>query len=146
MSMRLLTKRFTSFSIAKCERKFKKDFMDFIDIGNLSISKMLMLIEMGNPDITEEAAAERLDNYLMDENNGLIDAYIQLLDELNRDTKILKGTDITIESLKQSIYKKMEKSTDVNTVEDGVSAEAGNTALQDNEDAKVGVDGFITLD
>ena len=46
--MRIFTKKFGSYTIAQCEKKFKKDFLDFINIGNLSISKMIMLIQMGN--------------------------------------------------------------------------------------------------
>lgn len=158
MSMRLLTKKFCSYTIAKCEKQFKKEFMDFIDVGNLSIEKMLILIQMGNNMCSEEEAGEKLDNYLSDENNGLVDAYLQLLDEVDRDVHILKGTGISIESLKEELYKKVENKASENTaevnnvldfddyttkIEDNSVAE---TVLKPTETPKVDVNGFVSLD
>ena len=144
MSMRLLTKRFCSYTIAKCEKQFKKEFMDFIDVGNLSIEKMLILIQMGNGMCSEEEAGEKLDNYLSDENNGLVDAYLQLLDEVDRDVHILKGTGISIESLKEELYKKVENKASENTA-DIVEFKA-DTVLKPTEEPKVDVNGFVSLD
>lgn len=144
MSMRLLTKRFCSYTIAKCEKQFKKEFMDFIDVGNLSIEKMLILIQMGNSMCSEEEAGEKLDNYLADENNGLVDAYLQLLDEVDRDVHILKGTGISIESLKEELYKKVENKASENTA-DIVEFKA-DTVLKPTEEPKVDVNGFVSLD
>lgn len=144
MSMRLLTKRFGSYTIAKCEKQYKKEFMEFIDIGNLSVDKMLLLIQMGNNMCTEEEAGEKLDNFLADENNGLVDAYLQLLEEIDRDVHILKGTGISIESLKEELYKKVENKASENTA-DIVEFKA-DTVLKPTEEPKVDVNGFVSLD
>lgn len=159
MGMRYLTKRFGAYTIDKCEKKYKKDFMDFIDIGNLSIGKMIILIQMGNGlnkngefNLSEEDAANKLDEFLSldGQDNSIVDAYLQLLDEINRDTKILKGTGVTIESIKNDLYSKMEsKATDKvddKVVEFKPQDEKVENELLPNEVPKVSVDGFVSLD
>lgn len=122
MGMRLLTKKFTGYNIAKCEKRFHKDFMDFLDIGNLSISKILNLIQMGNNDCEEQEAGRLFDNYLADPNHGVIDAYLQVLDELNSDTKILKGTGITIDKLREEFNRKMGSSVNDAEITEGTTS------------------------
>lgn len=157
MGMRLLTKRFSSYRVAQFEKKYNKDFLDFIDIGNLSFSKIIILIQMGNEKgTTEEQASDKLDNYLADENHSIVDAYLQVLDELNRDTKILKGTGLTIDKLRKDIYEKVEEKTtkvdnnditDLKITETSEEKEEPKTiVLKDNETPKVDDDGFVSLD
>lgn len=131
--MRFLTKKFGSFTIAKFEKAYKKTFLEMLDIDNLSIDKMLTLIKIGNNSCTDEEAGTILDDYLSGSDASLIDAYIQLLDEINRDTKILKGTGVSIEQLRNDLYKQMDESVSVKN--DIVKPES----VPDSE-------GFVTLD
>lgn len=111
--MRLLTTKFMSYAIAQFEKQFNIEFMDFLDIGNLSISKILRLIMMGNyrgknNPFSEEDAGQKLDNYL--EDHSIIDAYLQLLDELNRDTHVLDVSGFTVDDLRKQFKDKMTDS------------------------------------
>lgn len=105
--MRYLTMKFTAFNIAKAEKQYGKELLDFINIGNLSVEKILILIIIGNNMCTEEDAGKKLDNYLSDENNSLIDAYLQLLKELDYDTKILKRSGIKLSDIEASLNKQL---------------------------------------
>lgn len=105
--MRYLTMKFTAFNIAKAEKQYGKELLDFINIGNLSVEKMLTLISIGNNLCTEEDAGNKLDNYLSDENNSLIDAYLQLLKELDYDTKILKRSGIKLSDIEASLNEQL---------------------------------------
>lgn len=151
--MRILTTRFFSYVIAKYERKYNKEFMDFLDIGNLSMAKILLLIQMGNNDCSEEDAGKKADNFLADENNSVIDLYLQLMTELNADTHILKGTGITIEGLKESFYGKINDSANNISIEKEASTDAAKieqfpVKADDIEPtvAKVDVNGFVPVD
>ncbi len=105
--MRYLTMKFTAFNIAKAEKQYGKELLDFINIGNLSVEKMLTLISIGNNLCSEEDAGNKLDNFLSDENNSLIDAYLQLLKELDYDTKILKRSGIKLSDIEASLNKQL---------------------------------------
>lgn len=105
--MRYLTMKFTAFNIAKAEKQYGKELLDFINIGNLSVEKILILIIIGNNMCTEEEAGNKLDNFLSDENNSLIDAYLQLLKELDYDTKILKRSGIKLSDIEASLNEQL---------------------------------------
>lgn len=105
--MRYLTMKFTAFNIAKAEKQYGKELLDFINIGNLSVEKILILIIIGNNMCTEEDAGNKLDNYLSGENNSLIDAYLQLLKELDYDTKILKRSGIKLSDIEASLNEQL---------------------------------------
>lgn len=100
--MRKLTKYFGTYSLAKYEKATGKGVMDLLDIGNFEINKIANLIMLGNKDFkSEDEAYERLDEYLKaDEGNSLISAYFDLIDELDRDIKIMKSCGIKIDDLK----------------------------------------------
>lgn len=104
---RCLTMKFTAFNIAKAEKQYGKELLDFMDIGKLSVEKMLILISIGNNLCTEEDAGTKLDNFLADENSSLIDAYLQLLKELDYDTKILKRSGIKLSDIEASLNKQL---------------------------------------
>ena len=154
MGMRLLTKHFGAYTISKFEKEQSKiqghevTIMDFIDIGNLSVDKMLFLIRMGTNNCTGEEAGEKLDNFMAG-GNGLIDAYLQLLDELDRDVHIFKGTGISINDIKEQMYKDLgNKSSDEKhkIVEFKQDETKDETVLKDEETPKVDVNGFVSLD
>ena len=149
MGMRLLTQKFTAYNIAKFEAKHDKEFIDFIDIGKLSISKMLTLIAMGNNNCSEEEAGKKLDNFLDEENNSLIDAYIQLIDEIDRDTKLLKKSGIKVSDLRKQFEENISKS--VEEAKEAVEKEETQTkvietALLEGENPKVDINGNVSLD
>jgi len=117
MAMRYFTKRFGSYAIALYEKKFGKEPMDLIDVGNLSVEKMITAIRVGNGtkgndfSMSEEEAAALIDNFLADENNSIIDVYLQIMDEYDRDLKIFKGTGVSIDSIRADLYSKVEDKT-----------------------------------
>lgn len=100
--MRKLTKYFGTYSIAKYEKATGKGVMDLLDIGNFEVNKLANLIMLGNKDFkSEEEAYDRLDEYLKsDEENSLISAYFDLIDELDKDIKLMKSCGIKIDELK----------------------------------------------
>lgn len=155
MGMRLLTKKFCAYTIGKFEKEQSKaqgkdvTILDFIDIGDLSVSKMIFLIRIGNANCSEEEAGEKLDNFLADEKNGLIDAYIQLLDELDRDIHIFKGTGIKVSDLRKEISEDVENKVSdekPKIVEFKQEDEKEKTALKDGETPKVDINGYASLD
>lgn len=100
--MRKLTKYFGTYSLAKYEKATGKGVMDLLDIGNFEVNKLANIIMLGNKDFkTEEEAYDRLDEYLKsDEDNSLITAYFDLIDELDKDIKLMKSCGIKIDELK----------------------------------------------
>lgn len=104
---RCLTMKFTAFNIAKAEKKYGKELLDFLDIGKLSVEKMIIFISIGCNLCTEEEAGTSLDNFLAYENNSLIDAYLQLLKEFDYDTKILKRSGIKLSDIEASLNKQL---------------------------------------
>lgn len=117
MGMRYFTKRFTAYALALYEKKTGKEPLDLIDVGNLSVEKMITTIRVGNGTkngdfaMGEEDAGERMDNFLSDPNNSIIDLYLQLMEEFNMDLKIFKGTGITIDGLRKDLYSQIENKT-----------------------------------
>jgi hypothetical protein len=100
--MRKLTKYFGTYSIAKYEKATGKGVMDLLDIGNFEVNKLANIIMLGNKDFkSEEEAYDRLDEYLKsDEDNSLITAYFDLIDELDKDIKLMKSCGIKVDELK----------------------------------------------
>jgi hypothetical protein len=101
-TMRKLTKYFGTYSIAKYEKATGKGVMDLLDIGNFEVNKLANIIMLGNKDFkSEEEAYDRLDEYLKsDEDNSLITAYFDLIDELDKDIKLMKSCGIKVDELK----------------------------------------------
>lgn len=141
---RLLTKRFTSYSIAQCEKKYGKDLMDLIDVGGLSISKILILVMMGNNNCADKDAGEILDRYLAE--HSIMEALIQLLEELNADLHIFDGTGLSIDDIREQLNVTVNKASEENKVIDFKAPEAPETVLEPNESVKVDVNGFASLD
>ena len=143
---RVLTKRFFASTIAKFEKQYKKTILDFISVDGLSVNVILTLMSMGNKDKTEDEVATILDEY-MAEGNGIIDALIQVLDELDRDIHIFKGTGLSIKDIKEQYYKEIENNVnEEQKVVEFKAPEAPATELKPNESVKVDVNGFASLD
>lgn len=153
MGMRYFTKRFTSYALALYEKKTGKEPMDLIDVGNLSIQKMITAIRVGNGTkngdfaMTEEEAGEKIDNFLADENNSIIDVYLQIMEEYDKDIKLFKGTGVTIDSIRKDLYSQVENktATENKVVEFPTEPEVKNELLP-GETPKVDVNGNVTLD
>ena len=144
--VRVLTKRFFASTIAKFEKQYKKTILDFISVDGLSVNVILTLMSMGNKDKTEDEVATILDEY-MAEGNGIIDALIQVLDELDRDIHIFKGTGLSIKDIKEQYYKEIENNVnEEQKVVEFKAPEAPATELKPNESVKVDVNGFASLD
>lgn len=144
--VRVLTKRFFASTIAKFEKQYKKTILDFISVDGLSVNVILTLMSMGNKDKTEDEVATILDEY-MAEGNGIIDALIQVLDELDRDIHIFKGTGLSIKDIKEQYYKEIENNAnEEQKVVEFKAPEAPATELKPNESVRVDVNGFASLD
>lgn len=144
--VRVLTKRFFASTIAKFEKQYKKTILDFISVDGLSVNVILTLMSMGNKDKTEDEVATILDEY-MAEGNGIIDALIQVLDELDRDIHIFKGTGLSIKNIKEQYYKEIENNAnEEQKVVEFKAPEAPATELKPNESVRVDVNGFASLD
>lgn len=144
--VRVLTKRFFASTIAKFEKQYKKTILDFISVDGLSVNVILTLMSMGNKDKSEDEVATILDEY-MAEGNGIIDALIQVLDELDRDIHIFKGTGLSIKDIKEQYYKEIENNVnEEQKVVEFKAPEAPATELKPNESVKVDVNGFASLD
>lgn len=144
--VRVLTKRFFASTIAKFEKQYKKTILDFISVDGLSVNVILTLMAMGNKDKSEDEVAKILDDY-MEEGNGIIDALIQVLDELDRDIHIFKGTGLSIKDIKEQYYKEIENNVnEEQKVVEFKAPEAPATELKPNESVKVDVNGFASLD
>ena len=99
--MRKLTKRFTSYNIAKYEKATGKSIMDVVDIGNFEVNRIISIIKLGNPDFkSDEDAARALDDYLAgDDDHSLITAFFDLLSELDDDIRLFKSSGVDVRQL-----------------------------------------------
>lgn len=134
MGMRLLTTKFTSYNIAKAEKADKKALIDFIDVGNLSVHKMLRLVQIGNNLCDEEHAADKLDNFLADDEHSLVDAYIQLLDELDMDTKLLKRSGVKVSDIRAQFENNIQAVTNKNDEDEYTSTDERDYEHEFNPD------------
>lgn len=113
--MRALTAKFGTFKIGKFEKETGKSVMDLLDIGNFEVSKIATIIKLGNPSMkTDEEAYARLDEYLSaDEEHSLISAFFDLIDELDKDLKIMKSCGIKVSEIKEQFKAEMVEKADM---------------------------------
>lgn len=110
---RVLTKKYTGFALGQHQKKTGETPVDIMDIGNLSIVRIAQLVQLGNPNCSEEESYTLLDDYLaMDDDNSLLSAYFTLLDEYDRDFKILRASGVSVDDLKEKAKESMQKNTD----------------------------------
>lgn len=109
--MRKLTKRYTSYRLAQYEKRTNKSMIELLNIGNLSISKLAELCYYGNPDFTEiEQAYELIDEFLASNADAtMMDVYFTLIEEYDRDIRILKAFGMSAEQLKDQLTGKMQE-------------------------------------
>lgn len=130
-----LTLHFGTYAIAKYEKATNKSVMDLLDIGNFEVNKIVNLIKLGNASNkqiqNDEDYYRILDEYLKDEDHSLISAYFDLLDDLDKDIKILKSCGVKVEELKKefssmadnmgaSLKDKVGSMNDTNDIENNV--------------------------
>ena len=123
--MRQLTTRFFTSKVAKFEKATGKSIMDLLDIGNLEINKLAVIIKLGNtfgPGVDEDEEAYKiLDTYLAsDEEHSIISALFDLIDEMDRDLKILKSCGLRVSDIKEQFKAEVDK-------------KVNNTGLTDTE-------------
>ena len=108
--MRYLTTKFSTYRLGKYEKNTGKGVMDLLDIGNLELNKIANIIYLGNPQMNDiEEAYARLDEYLSaDEDNSIINAFFDLVDELDKDLKILKACGMKASDIKEQFKMEIE--------------------------------------
>lgn len=142
-----------AYTISQCEKKFGKSIMDFIDIGNLEINKMIILVQMGfgwangGFKLSEEDAADELDQLIGEQ--GIVGAYLAILERIDKCIHLFKGTGVTIDDLREQLSKGIENKTDVdkpNILEFKQETEKSETVLKEGETPKVDINGYVSLD
>ena len=112
--MRVLTTKFSTYKLGKYEKATGKGVMDLLDIGNLEVSKIAEIIKLGNQfpkgcDEDEEAY-KKLDDYLaMDEDNSIISAFFDLIDDLDKDLKIMRSCGLKVSDIKEQFKEEINK-------------------------------------
>lgn len=110
MAARLLTKRFFSYTVGKWEKRNNKGVIDLLDVGKLELNKMAEVITLGitrgknesDEDITQRAY-DAIDNFLDNEDKGIIDLFLQIIREYDMDFKILKAAGMSIDQLEEDL-------------------------------------------
>lgn len=110
----MLAKKFGTYKIGQYEKRTGKGVMDLLDIGNLEVSKIAEIIKLGNdfPKGTDadEMAYEKLDNYLeASEDNSVITAFFDLIEDLDRDLKIMRSCGLKVSDIKKQFKEEIEK-------------------------------------
>lgn len=128
---RKLTTRFMSYTIGQYEKANKCSILDALEIGNFEVNKLVQLIRLGNHGMTEEDAYAKLDEYLYsDEENSLITAYLDLIEEMDKDIKVLKTCGISVADLKNNLLSKISERTKNISDADSLSERAESVGLQ----------------
>lgn len=117
MAARLLTKRFFSYTVGKWEKKNNKGVIDLLDVGKLELNKMAEVITLGltrgknesDEDITQRAY-DAIDNFLDNEDKGIIDLFLQIIREYDMDFKILKAAGMSIDQLEEDLKSGLNES------------------------------------
>lgn len=115
--MRVLTEKFSTYKLGKYEKATGKGVMDLLDIGNLEVNKIAEIIKLGNffhkDEDEDEQAYKKLDNYLaMDEEHSIISAFFDLIDEMDKDLKIMKSCGLRVSDIKAQFKAEIEKKVD----------------------------------
>lgn len=142
-----------AYTISQCEKKFGKSILDFIDIGNMEINKMIILVQMGfgwangGFKMSEEEASVELDQLINE--YGIIEAYLKILERMDRNLKIFKGTGTSIHKLREELLSQEEnKNSDIeHKITEFKQKENNDEAvLKDEKTPKVDINGFVSLD
>ena len=85
-----------------------------LDIGNLEVSKIAEIIKLGNQFSKgcdeDEEAYKKLDDYLaMDEDNSIISAFFDLIDDLDKDLKIMRSCGLKVSDIKEQFKTEVNK-------------------------------------
>lgn len=158
MGMRVFTKKFGAYALQIFEKKTGKTPLDIFDMGNFSMTDMIQVIRVGNGVkggdfvLSEEDAAEKIDNFLEDENNTLIDVYLQLIEEYDRDVKLMRKTGMSVDDIRKELNKNIKESTEkLKEVTDNKVAEfpvkvEDTVKVESTDKVRVTDDGMATLD
>lgn len=128
---RKLTTRFMSYTIGQFEKQNKCSILDALEIGNFEVNKIVQLIMLGNHGMTEEDAYTKLDGYLYeDDDNSLITAYLDLIEEMDKDIKVLKTCGISVADLKNDLLNKITEKTKSFSDADDLAERAESVGLK----------------
>lgn len=123
--MRKLTKHFYSYVFGEFMRRQNIHMMDLINdcFANMNVSLLVGLISAGNtvPSkplvlMDEVKAGEILDNYLAEEGNSLFDAFFDVLDELDKDIKLMKSFGVDAKDLKANLKARANEAKKINNL------------------------------
>lgn len=101
--VRKLTKRFGAYTISQWEKKTGKTILGALDIGELEINKIAALVSLGNANMPEEEACDLIDRFMIETGEtNLLDLYLQVIEELDADWKVLKMANMSVDQLRKS--------------------------------------------
>lgn len=110
MVKRRLTRKFFSSVVSKWERQNNKGVLEIIDIDNFKIHRIAEIIALGNAtkDYRDEMdnAYLIIDDYLED-GGDLIELYLDLLDEFDRQFKIFRKAGVSVDDIRKEIEKEL---------------------------------------
>jgi len=110
--MRKLTTKFLASEIAKFEKRNNCGILDGLDVGNLAVNKIADLVRAGNKGMTEEQSYTKVDEYLADDENTLIDCFIDIAVELDSDIKVFKKLGLSEEKLRAQFEASSKQAAD----------------------------------
>lgn len=115
-----LTTKFHMYVLGQTEKRLGKSVMDFIDVGNLEVNKIIFLIQLGNSSdpknlLEEELAAQKLETYLEKEGNNLITAFIDLLGDFDIATGVISATGQSPAKLKAELLEQLRAAAEETT-------------------------------
>lgn len=130
-----LSKKFMPYVLAKKEKEMGMSFLQFLDVGQLELNKILFLIQIGNsisPNpqkfMTEEEAGTVLQQYLDqrdsegNQTKSVITAFIDLIGDMDLDLGFLREVGMSTEQMYQNIRRstsdKLSESIDTATLGD----------------------------
>ena len=110
----MMTANFSTYKLVKYEKATGKGVMDLLDIGNLEVNKIAEIIKLGNTFTKgcdeDEEAYKKLDDYLaMDEEHSIISAFFDLIDDLDKDLKIMKSCGLKVSDIKEQFKTEVNK-------------------------------------
>lgn len=110
---RKLTKFFGSYTLDQYTAKTGKGLLDIIDVGDLNISSIIDLAELGNKGMKREDVCDKIDTYLAaSDDNSYVSVYFDLLKEFDMDTKLLRASGVKVQDLIDDYNNKLKEERD----------------------------------
>ena len=109
MSKRILTTFFGTKRLGDYQRKHKVKLDELISFEDMDVNTLIGMTWIGNPQInTYDEAAEIIDRYIAaDDSHSHITAYIDLIDEMDKDIHLFKGFGANVKQIKAEMLAKV---------------------------------------